>query len=200
MLWRQGRAYAQDLRERVFAAGYAGQPVGRIAEVLFVSISYVAKVLSRRSSTGETTARPQRCHVPRKLRKSSHRDPRAGGGSPGCDDRGTAAVAAGDLPDIGQRDIAVGNPGSSRADANKKTLHAAEQNRPDVAKARTEWREERVQPEPGKTDLHRRDRDQDQSGPPVRWSFTARHTADRYQPARSLEDPRHSSPVYEKMV
>lgn len=68
MLWRQGRAYAQDLRERVFAAADAGQPVGRIAEVLFVGISYVAKVLSRRSSTGETTARPQRCHVPRKSR------------------------------------------------------------------------------------------------------------------------------------
>jgi len=43
------------------------QPVGRIAEALFVSISYVSKVLGRRRSTGETTARPQRCHVPRKL-------------------------------------------------------------------------------------------------------------------------------------
>jgi len=68
MLWRRGRAYAQDLRERVFAAADAGQPVGRIAETLFVSISYVSKVLSRRRNTGETTARPQRCHVPRKLR------------------------------------------------------------------------------------------------------------------------------------
>ena len=68
MLWRRGRAYAQDLRERVFAAADAGQPVGRIAATLFVSISYVSKVLSRRRDTGETTARPQRCHVPRKLR------------------------------------------------------------------------------------------------------------------------------------
>jgi len=67
MLWRRGRAYAQDLRERVFAAADAGLPVGRIADALFVSISYVSKVLSRRRSTGETTARPQRCHVPRKL-------------------------------------------------------------------------------------------------------------------------------------
>ena len=32
MLWRRGRAYAQDLHERVFAAADAGQPVGRIAE------------------------------------------------------------------------------------------------------------------------------------------------------------------------
>lgn len=67
MLWRRGRPYAQDLRERVFAAADAGQPVGRIAEALFVSISYVSKVLGRRRNTGETTAKPQRCHVPRKL-------------------------------------------------------------------------------------------------------------------------------------
>jgi transposase len=67
MLWRRGRAYAQDLRERVFVAADAGLPVGRIAATLFVGISYVSKVLSRRRSTGETTARPRRCHVPRKL-------------------------------------------------------------------------------------------------------------------------------------
>ena len=67
MLWQRGRPYAQDLRERVFAAADTGLPVGRIAEMLFVSISYVSKVLGRGRSTGETTARPQRCHVPRKL-------------------------------------------------------------------------------------------------------------------------------------
>lgn len=67
MRWRRGRPYAQDLRDRVFAAADAGQPVGRIAEALFVSISYVSKVLGRRRKTGETAARPQRCHVPRKL-------------------------------------------------------------------------------------------------------------------------------------
>jgi transposase len=67
MLWTRGKAHAQDLRERVFAASDAGLPVGRIAETLFVSISYVSKVLSRHRRTGERTARPQRCHVPRKL-------------------------------------------------------------------------------------------------------------------------------------
>jgi transposase len=51
----------------VFAAADAGLPVGRIAEMLFVSISYVSKVLGRRRRTGEITALPQRCHVPRKL-------------------------------------------------------------------------------------------------------------------------------------
>jgi transposase len=67
MLWRRGKAYGQDLRERVFAAADIGTPVGEIAELLFVSISFVSKALSRRAGTGETTARPQRCHVPPKL-------------------------------------------------------------------------------------------------------------------------------------
>ena len=45
MLWKRGRAYAQDLRERVFAASDAGLRVGQIAEALFVAISYVSKAL-----------------------------------------------------------------------------------------------------------------------------------------------------------
>jgi transposase len=67
MLWTRGKAHTQDLRERVFAAADAGLSVGRIAETLFVSVSYVSKVLTRHRRTGERTARPQRCHVPRKL-------------------------------------------------------------------------------------------------------------------------------------
>jgi transposase len=67
MLWRRGKAYGQDLRERVFAAADIGTPVGEIAEMLLVSVSYVSKALSRRARTGETTARAQRCHVPPKL-------------------------------------------------------------------------------------------------------------------------------------
>jgi len=67
MLWQRGKAYSQDLRERVFAAADEGQPVGRIAVLLRVSISYVSKVLSRRRRTGQTTALPQRGHLPPKL-------------------------------------------------------------------------------------------------------------------------------------
>jgi transposase len=67
MLWRRGRSYSQDLRERVFAAADDGEPVGRIATLLRVSISYVSKVLSRRRRTGDMTARRQRCHVIPKL-------------------------------------------------------------------------------------------------------------------------------------
>ena len=66
MIWRRGRSYSQDLRERVFAASESGLRVGQIAKALYVSVSYVSKVLGRRRA-GETTARLQRCHVPGKL-------------------------------------------------------------------------------------------------------------------------------------
>lgn len=67
MLWQRGKAYSQDLRERVFAAADDGQLVGQIARRLRVSVSYVSKVLSRRRRTGQTEALAQRCHVPPKL-------------------------------------------------------------------------------------------------------------------------------------
>jgi transposase len=68
MLWQRGKAYSQDLRERVFAAADDdGLRVGQIAAQLRVGASYVSKVLGRRRQTGGTTALPQRCHVPPKL-------------------------------------------------------------------------------------------------------------------------------------
>jgi transposase len=67
MPWQRGKAYSQDLRERVLAEADDGTPVGRIAALFRVSVSYVSKVLSRRQRTGQTTALPQRCHLPRKL-------------------------------------------------------------------------------------------------------------------------------------
>jgi transposase len=67
MLWQRGKSYSQDLRERVFAAADDGEPVGQIARLLRVSVSYVSKVLSRRQRTGQTQGLPQRGHVPPKL-------------------------------------------------------------------------------------------------------------------------------------
>jgi transposase len=67
MLCQRGKSYSQDLRDRVFAAADDGEPVGRIATTLRVSVSYVSKVLTRRRLTGQTTARPQRCHLAPKL-------------------------------------------------------------------------------------------------------------------------------------
>jgi transposase len=67
MLWQRGKAYSQDLRARVLAAADDGEPVGRIASLMRVSVSYVSKVLLRRQRTGQTTALPQRGHLPRRL-------------------------------------------------------------------------------------------------------------------------------------
>ena len=67
MQWRRGKAYSQDLRERVFVLHDAGDAVGEIADALCVSTSSVSKAVSRRRDTGETSTRPQRCHVPPKL-------------------------------------------------------------------------------------------------------------------------------------
>lgn len=64
---KRGRAYGQDLRERLFLAADAGTSVGAVSKMLMVSVSYVSKVVGRRRRSGETTARPQRCHVPPKL-------------------------------------------------------------------------------------------------------------------------------------
>ena len=68
MSWRRGKAYAQDLRDRVFALADGGLGVTATADQLRVTASYVSKVLSRRRQTGETTARPQRCQMAPKLR------------------------------------------------------------------------------------------------------------------------------------
>jgi transposase len=67
MLWQRGKAYSQDLRERVLVAADDGLAVGRIAALFRVSVSYVSKVLSRRNRTGQRTALPQRGHLLPKL-------------------------------------------------------------------------------------------------------------------------------------
>ncbi|MGC1411508.1 MAG: hypothetical protein WA864_21480 [Acetobacteraceae bacterium] len=51
MLYQRGRAYSQDLRERVFAASDDGERVGEVAELLRVSVAYVSKALTRRRTT-----------------------------------------------------------------------------------------------------------------------------------------------------
>jgi len=67
MLYQRGKAYSQDLRERVFAASDDGGRVCEVADLLRVSVSYVSKALTRRSTTGETTVRSQRGHKAPKL-------------------------------------------------------------------------------------------------------------------------------------
>jgi transposase len=52
-----GRAYSQDLRERVIAAVDTGTGAYAAAPLFRVSVSYIYKALGRRRATGEITAR-----------------------------------------------------------------------------------------------------------------------------------------------
>lgn len=76
MEWRRGRAYGQDLRDKMFAAIDRGMEPVEVAEAFTVSVSWIYKVLGRRRTTGETTARRQCCHVLGKL-DGHHDDIRA---------------------------------------------------------------------------------------------------------------------------
>jgi transposase len=72
MAWCRGRAYSQDLRDRVLAAVADGLSARDVAEQFQVSPSYVIKAWQRLNRTGERSARPQRSHTPRKLSEEQH--------------------------------------------------------------------------------------------------------------------------------
>ena len=60
MGWKSGQSYSTDRRSRVLVSIVGGSPVRATAQLFQVSVSYIYKALGRRSSTGETEARPQR--------------------------------------------------------------------------------------------------------------------------------------------
>jgi transposase len=62
-----GRAYSQDLRDRVLSALDRGMKAREIVSMFQVSLAYIYKANIRRRDTGETCARPQRGHVALKL-------------------------------------------------------------------------------------------------------------------------------------
>ena len=53
-----GKAYSQDLRERVIATVDTGTGAYTAAPLFRVSVSYIYKAMGRRRTTGEVTARP----------------------------------------------------------------------------------------------------------------------------------------------
>ena len=63
--WRRGRAYSQDLRDRVLSADGVGS--GQVAGHYGVSISYVVKARRRRDRLGQVTPGAQKSHTPPKL-------------------------------------------------------------------------------------------------------------------------------------
>jgi transposase len=77
MAWRRGKAYSQDLRDRVLAASAEGLSSREVAEQFDVSPSYVIKAVQRLNREGERSARPQCSHTPRKLSEAQHAAVRA---------------------------------------------------------------------------------------------------------------------------
>src|SRR5258708_24833632 len=82
MLWRRGKAYSQDLRERVLAAADDGGSVCAIARRFHVSFSYVSKVPLPPQRTRQTTARAPPCHLPARLAGGVQNQPLFGHTSP----------------------------------------------------------------------------------------------------------------------
>ena len=72
MSWRLGRAYSQDLRDKIMAAFDAGEPAREVAKRFAVSVSYIYKADLRRRRTGDTAPGAQRNQVP--LRLEPHRE------------------------------------------------------------------------------------------------------------------------------
>lgn len=69
MHWKSGRAYSQDLRDKVFVSVDAGVSVRETSRRFEVSVSYIYKALSRRRDLGEVGVRQSRGRPPRKLER-----------------------------------------------------------------------------------------------------------------------------------
>ena len=133
MAWKSGQSYSADLRSRVLAAVDGGMPARAAAERFRVSVSYIYKALGRRAATGETEARPQRNH--QELKLAAHHDAiRAEvARRPDVDPERAARLAAGDPRRGREPGPDAPDPGPARADAEKKSLRAQEQDRPELA-------------------------------------------------------------------
>jgi transposase len=132
------RPYSLDLRERVVAAVVAGESCRKVADICKVSVASVVKWSQRFRATGSVTAKRMGGHQPRSLA--------------GERDWLVARLAA--VPDLTLRALVVelGKRGVMTSygsvwrivhDAGisfKKTLFATEQDRPDVARRRAQWK------------------------------------------------------------
>ncbi len=144
------RAYSQDLRERVIEAAASGPSLRQAAARFSVGVSTVIGWVGRLRDSGECAARPQ--GRPRGLKLDPHRDfllpllevepdmtiekmrQRL------LDERGVKA-SVGTIWTFLDR---------CRLTFKKKTVHASEQDRPDVLKQREEWFEGQLDLDPAK--------------------------------------------------
>ena len=136
MSWRRGQAYAQHLRDRVLVASGT---LGEVAERWGVSKAYVSRVRSRQERLGQSSPGAQCNHVPPRL-QAVHESLLA---QVALAPEQTLAqlcqwVRAEHGIEVGVTTMgkAVRRAGLTRK---KMTVHAAEQERVDVAQARQDW-------------------------------------------------------------
>ena len=144
--WHRGRAYAQDLRDRVLAASGS---IAEIARHFEVSVSYVVRARARRR-LGEESPRAQRNHVAPRL---AGLEPALAAEVERRNDQTLAELCAWAGREHGVR-VGLTTMWKTLArlglTLEKKTLHASEQQRADVAAARSAWAAERRVMEPGR--------------------------------------------------
>jgi transposase len=131
-----GASYAQDLRDRVLAAYDRGMKTKQISDTFQVSPAWTRRVKQRRRETGETTARPMGGATVVKidlvrLAELVRQQPDAT-----CkelrDKLGVACVESAICMALQRLGLSF----------KKKTIHAAEQERPDVAQRRAAWKQQ----------------------------------------------------------
>ena len=129
------RAYSMDLRERVLRESDAGMKAAAGAVKYHVSASWVRRLKQRRRETGEVAPRQQRYgRHPVLAPPVAH----ARGADPGANRTGPLPNCRWRLP---RRPVwpRSGGPCNSWASPLKKTVRAAEHDRPDIAAARAQW-------------------------------------------------------------
>jgi transposase len=131
-------SYSMDLRERVVRA--CDEQIGtrmEIAEMFAVSTAWIRRLLQRRRETGGFSARP------RGGRRFAAFDEAGLGPSEVCAagaTRRNPSRVAGPLRGAGQPHGRASGPARAGMSSKKKSLHAAEQDRPDVIAQRDAWR------------------------------------------------------------
>jgi transposase len=140
------RAYSLDLRERVVAAVASGQSCRTVAATFGVSASTVVKWSQRRRETGSVAARHRGGSKPRALKDVEDWLLERVAAEPHVTTRALAA----ELAEQGRRvsHVTVWNRLRRERLTHKKTVHASEQDRPDVARFRQRWKahQDRIDP------------------------------------------------------
>jgi hypothetical protein len=133
-----GRAYSLDLRERVVAAVAAGESCRAVAATFKVSVASVVKWSQRYRATGRRRHGQSEATVPTYWRLSE------AGCSRGLPSSRTSLFGrclwSWRSAESRSAITRSGTSSSTKASASKKSLHASEQDRPDVARRRTQWR------------------------------------------------------------